>query len=90
MNWQIFSAAGVVSFLRCSNGAVVGNWEDILLMIGPKKDWIKYPFTPFELNLFNNCHILKVAFGITVIEILCGLVKAESFYNVCCIYMERM
>ncbi|KAI0208263.1 hypothetical protein LSAT2_007080 [Lamellibrachia satsuma] len=27
----------------CGTGAVVGYWENVLLLAGPKKDWIKYP-----------------------------------------------
>jgi len=28
----------------CGPGAVVGYWENILLMVGPNKDWIKYVY----------------------------------------------
>ena len=28
----------------CGPGAVVGYWDGILLMVGPKKDWIKYSY----------------------------------------------
>ena len=30
-------------FNRCGTGAIVGYWENILLMVGPQKDWVKYP-----------------------------------------------
>ena len=28
---------------RCGTGAIVGYWKNILLMVGPQKDWVKYP-----------------------------------------------
>ncbi|CAH1775290.1 unnamed protein product [Owenia fusiformis] len=28
----------------CGTGAVVGQWENIVLMVGPGKDWVKYSF----------------------------------------------
>ena len=31
-------------FCRCGNGAVVALWERFLLVVGPQKYWIKYPF----------------------------------------------
>ena len=30
-----------ISCFRCGTGAIVGYWENILLMVGPQKDWIK-------------------------------------------------
>ncbi|KAG1669934.1 Vacuolar protein sorting-associated protein 16 [Nymphon striatum] len=36
--------------LWCGTGAIVGYWDDLILIIGPEKDWLTYPF-PY--NLFN-------------------------------------
>ena len=34
----------LIFFKRCGTGAIVGYWENILLMVGPQKDWVKYPY----------------------------------------------
>ncbi|KAK2169318.1 hypothetical protein LSH36_11g09017 [Paralvinella palmiformis] len=39
-----------IEMATCGTGAIVGYWENILLMVGPQKDWIKYSYeTPIFL-----------------------------------------
>ncbi|UYV62515.1 VPS16 [Cordylochernes scorpioides] len=40
-------------FLWCGNGAVVGYWQNILLLVGPENDWLKYPFVPPLIYLMS-------------------------------------
>ena len=35
----------------CGTGGVVGYWENILIVIGPKRDWIKY-------NMDSDAHLI--------------------------------
>jgi len=36
------SSARPTQLVWCGSGAIVGYWENILLMVGPKQDWVKY------------------------------------------------
>lgn len=53
----------------CGNGAVVGYWPKteghVLLMIGPKKDWINYAFdSPVYLGRYSSVKGLAVILGL--------------------------
>ncbi|XP_070536133.1 vacuolar protein sorting-associated protein 16 homolog [Ptychodera flava] len=44
----------------CGTGAIVGYWENLLLMVGPDKDWVKY-------NMDTEVHLVPELDGLRII-----------------------
>ncbi|XP_033625342.1 vacuolar protein sorting-associated protein 16 homolog [Asterias rubens] len=45
----------------CGTGAVVGYWENLLLVIGPHKDWIKF-------NMDSDAYLVPEADGVRIVD----------------------
>ena len=48
-------------FDRCGNDAVVMHWDDIILMVGPQGDFLKFPYdgTVHIITEIDSCRIIS-------------------------------
>lgn len=58
-------------YCRCGAGAVVGLWGNMMLVVGPDKDWINF-------NFDNPVHLVEEEDGLRII----GKYQHEFLYKV--------
>jgi len=49
-----------VQLVWCGPGAVVGYWDGIMLMVGPKKDWIKFSYDNAAVTLVPELDGMRI------------------------------